>query len=76
MDGEFVKTAYLAPAAALTNTTTSTAYPIPTFLRFAANYGISSPVLMFVDAGQQVSLRPFGPSGSGHIAGYLVDLTQ
>ena len=76
VNGDFFKGPNLTPGAALTNTTTGTGYAIPTFFRFAENYGISAPVLMFVDAGQQVSLRLFGPSGSGHIAGYVVDLTQ
>ena len=74
--GEINTTSDFTPAAAIINTTTETAYPLLTFPRFSRNYGISSPILMYVDAGQRVVMTGFGPSGVGHIAGYLVDLAQ
>ena len=63
-------------AAALVNTSTNADYPLPTFLRFNPSYGISAPVLIYVEAGQQVKLNSTGTVTSAHITGYVVDLTQ
>ncbi len=67
-------------------------YVLPTFDRSSSDqdhsYGISSPVLIYLDSGQHAELNvSFSGSGilgsesgrgvpNAHLTGYLVDLTQ
>ncbi|HET9269366.1 MAG TPA: hypothetical protein VFO31_14430 [Vicinamibacterales bacterium] len=76
VSAEFNLSPNFQPAAALTNVSGGINHPLPTFFRFGANYGVSSRLLLYAEAGQQPVLNAFGTSGSGNIAGYLVDLTQ
>jgi hypothetical protein len=76
VNGEFQLAENFQPAASLTIVNTTAAYTLPPFFRFGNDYGVSSPVLVYVEAGQQAGFNPIGTVAQAHITGYLVDLTQ
>lgn len=76
---EFTRTAGFDPTAALSFIGTdnlSHRFELPTFFRSGSTYGLSTPVLIYLEAGQTISLEIFGTVPQAHLVGYLVDLTQ
>lgn len=51
-------------------------YILPTFLRVPAIYGISAPVLIYMEAGQVPRVVSDAAWIEARLTGYLVDLTQ
>jgi hypothetical protein len=76
VNAEFHLAEGFQPAASLSIVNTTAAYTLPSFFRFNNDYGVSSPVLVYVEAGQQAGFNPIGDVPQAHITGYLLDLTQ
>lgn len=80
VNAEFNKTSGFDPSAAISfigEDNLNRRFVLPTFLRVgASNFGVSSPVLIYVEPGRIVTFDVFGSVSQAYLTGYLVDLTQ
>ena len=76
VNGEFVQSDSFTASFAALNLAPGVDYALPVFARFSGDYGVTSPVLIYVEAGQQARFTVSGTVSQVHVTGYLVDLAQ